>query len=225
MIRTLLSIIFLVAFCSSGLTQTGPLSNERSKTIAVDSLPLILDTLTVLPESLELFDEQGDVIPERNYIFAKNKLAWTSNDKPKQIKVNYRVLPYDLYKSFNHIDTSRIEIDGKGDYIGFDLSPYEPQQGLIDFQGLDYNGSFARGVSFGNNQNLVLNSSFNLQLAGNLGDDVEILAAISDNNIPLQPEGNTQQLQEFDRIFIQLKKGKSSLTAGDYELARPNRSS
>ena len=87
---------------------------------------------------------------------------------------------------------------------------------------MDYNGSFARGISFGNNQSLVLNSSFNLQLAGTLGDDIEILAAISDNNIPLQPEGNTAQLQEFDKIFIQLKRKNNQLIAGDYELKRPN---
>jgi len=55
-----------------------------------------------------------------------------------------------------------------------------------------------------------------------LGDDIEILAAITDNSIPLQPEGNTQQLQEFDRIFIQLSKKENVLIAGDYELNRPD---
>lgn len=191
-------------------------------TIALDSLPMLLDTLTVLPESVEIKDDQGVLINKSDYVLIKNELYWASSNKPKRIQIDFSVLPYDLYKSFNHLDTTKIEIDNNGDYIGFDFSPYEPQSGLIDNKGLDYNGSFARGISFGNNQNLVLNSSFNLQLAGNLGDDVEILAAISDNNIPLQPEGNTQQLQEFDKIFIQLKKGKSSLTAGDYELSRPN---
>ena len=191
-------------------------------TIVLDSLPLVLDSLTILPESLEIRDDQGVLIKKSDYVLIKNELFWASSNKPKRLKIDFRVLPYDLYKPYRHLDTAKIEIDNNGEYIGYIFSPYESQKGLIGFQGLDYNGSFARGISFGNNQNLVLNSSFNLQLAGNLGDDVEILAAISDNNIPLQPEGNTQQLQEFDKIFIQLKKGNSSLTAGDYELARPN---
>ena len=222
MTRIVLCISFWTLFLNNGLTQTEEFSNKRSITIALDSLPVVLDSLTVLPESVEITDDQGLVIKKSDYVLIKNELFWASSNKPAFIKINFRVLPYDLHKSYTHLDTSKIEIENNEEYIGFIFSPYEPQDGLIDFQGLDYNGSFARGFSFGNNQNLVLNSSFNLQLAGNLGDDVEILAAISDNNIPLQPEGNTQQLQEFDKIFIQLKKGNSSLTAGDYELGRPN---
>ncbi len=222
MIRIILSIALLAIFFSDGIAQTEQLSNKRAMVIVLDSLPILLDSLTVLPESVEIIDDQGGKVDKKDYLLFNNELFWASSKKPKYIEVSFRVLPYDLYKLNSHLDTTKIEIDENGDYIGFDFSPYESQSGLIDFQGLDYNGSFARGVSFGNNQSLVLNSSFNLQLAGNLGDDVEILAAISDNNIPLQPEGNTQQLQEFDKIFIQLKKGNASLTAGDYELSRPD---
>ncbi|MBK6497146.1 MAG: hypothetical protein IPG00_02850 [Saprospiraceae bacterium] len=61
-----------------------------------------------------------------------------------------------------------------------------------------------------------------MQLIGDLGNGLKVVAAISDENLPIQAQGNTQQLQEFDKVFIQVSKGKSSVTAGDYELRRPN---
>ncbi|MBL0104954.1 MAG: hypothetical protein IPP51_15050 [Bacteroidetes bacterium] len=67
-----------------------------------------------------------------------------------------------------------------------------------------------------------MNSSLNLQLAGKLSDNLELLAAITDENIPVQPDGNTQQLQDFDKVFIQISDPHNRLIAGDFELKRPN---
>jgi hypothetical protein len=44
----------------------------------------------------------------------------------------------------------------------------------------------------------------------------------TDDNLPLQADGTTQQLQEFDRVFIQLSSKSTKLIAGDFFASRPN---
>ncbi|MBK8561767.1 MAG: hypothetical protein IPN76_00045 [Saprospiraceae bacterium] len=201
------------------------LSNLRSKTLPMLSVPQLLDTLTVIPSSVEVRNAAtNQSISPQFFTLKNNQIAFDSsivNRKSSIVKIQYRVLPFNLTSPLSRLDTSVLAKPGD-QLIGYAYDPYaDEQRPLLPQRGLDYNGNYTRGLSFGNNQNLVLNSQFNLQMGGTLGD-LEILAAITDNNIPLQPEGNTQQLREFDKIFIQVAKQQTKLIAGDYELARPN---
>lgn len=225
MIKNLL--LFILLFVSFALiAQNDDLSNYNIQNIKFKGDSILLDSLTIIPETIEIFDVKINKELDSSTFYVKNSTVYFKNRTylidSTSLKIRYRTLPYSLHQTIINLDSTIIKRKSDGTYIGVDYSPYEKQRGLLDYKGLDYNGSFARGISFGNNQSLVLNSSFNLQLAGTLGDDIEILAAISDNNIPLQPEGNTAQLQEFDKIFIQLKRKNNQLIAGDYELKRPD---
>lgn len=81
-------------------------------------------------------------------------------------------------------------------------------------------GSIIRGITFGNNQGSAVRSSMELQISGKLSKDISILASISDHNLPIQADGYTQTLEEFDKIYIQLNiKNNSILKAGHIDLA------
>ncbi len=83
---------------------------------------------------------------------------------------------------------------------------------------LKKSGSITRGLTVGNATGTAVTSGMRLQLEGDLGDGLEIVGAITDDNIPVQPDGSTQQLSDFDRVFIQLRKNGGFITVGDYEI-------
>ncbi|MDD8016746.1 MAG: hypothetical protein PHP42_00075 [Bacteroidota bacterium] len=82
---------------------------------------------------------------------------------------------------------------------------------------LSKSGSITRGFSIGSNRDLTLNSGFRLQLAGKISNDIDILAALTDENTPIQPQGNTQTLQEIDNIFVEIKSPTYTATLGDFQ--------
>ena len=190
-------------------------SNFRVKKIAITADSTIIDTVSVVPNTFTVVN-----VPDSLYRLdgINAVLYWKSKPALDSVFVTYRVFPYKL----NPV-VQRASFDSVMN--NFYLKPFEfndnnntAAKGLFDFGNLQYNGSFGRGISFGNNQDAVVNSNFNLQLNGLLGDSIEIAAAISDNNIPIQPDGTTQQLNEFDQVFLQFKKRNWQLNLGDIDI-------
>jgi len=87
---------------------------------------------------------------------------------------------------------------------------------------LNRSGSISRGFSIGSNQDMVFDSKLNLQINGPISDNINIQGVITDNNIPFQPDGYTQQLQDFDRVFVRLYSNSFDITAGDINTKSDN---
>ena len=72
----------------------------------------------------------------------------------------------------------------------------------------------------GNNQNAVLNSELDLQISGKINDKVTLRASIQDANIPLFRSGYSQQLDEFDQVFIEMFTDQWQIRGGDIDLVQ-----
>lgn len=189
-------------------------------TLTTDSI--LLDTNIIAINTLEIAIN-GEIVNTKKYSYnAHSKHLLWRGDLPTTIELHYRTLKIDLTRTYRKKDTNRIESNLETPDQIFNWTANDKSNtDLFGFSSLNKSGSISRGISFGNNQDLGVNSNLSLQLNGKVSDDINILASITDDNIPIQPEGNTLQLQDFDQAYIQLFNTKSKLTAGDFWLRRP----
>lgn len=213
-------LIFLCAACYAQYT-----GNGYTRKISITADTIVLDTLSIIPQSVKISTTSGAVIDTTFYkinyaegFLVCNRAAIGSDS----LMVSYRTFPYLFSAPVKHKDLSRIKPDLFARNNPFSYTVESKNDDIFKMEGLSKTGSISRGVSFGNNQDVVVNSNLNLQLSGHLNNNVDILLAATDNNIPIQPDGTTQQLQEFDKVFIQLSNKDFKLIAGDFQLMRPN---
>jgi hypothetical protein len=205
----MLSLLLPVALTA----QTSPASNIRIKTIIPKADSLKLDSLSIIPNSFTT--NIPDSLYKLDYI---RSILYLRQPGPDTVKVVYRVFPVRLDMSAQRMNYDSVKNNLYIEPFEFGKENNTVNKGLFDFGNIEYNGSFGRGISFGNNQDAVVNSNFNLQLNGMLPDSIAIAAAITDNNIPIQPDGTTQQLNEFDQVFLQFSKNNWKLNLGDIDL-------
>ena len=134
------------------------------------------------------------------------------------LKISFRIQPILLRPaySFFNLDTLKT-VQTRRDSLVVIKSTFQNPFSDLGSQ-LQKSGSIVRGINIGTNRDLTLNSGLNLQLSGFLSEDVEVVAALTDESTPIQPEGNTQTLNEVDKVFIQFKHPWLQGTLGDFNL-------
>ncbi|HCV43673.1 MAG TPA: hypothetical protein DGH68_09335 [Bacteroidetes bacterium] len=136
----------------------------------------------------------------------------------KLLRIQYSYLPFRFQESYYKRTLVVLK-----DSAGRDSMKVSRPRSSFDIddifgQNLQKSGSLVRGFTVGSNQDLTPNSGLRLQLAGKVASDLEVVAVLTDESTPIQPEGTTQALQEFDKVFVEMRGSDFTATLGDFNL-------
>jgi hypothetical protein len=203
--------------------------------------PWKIDTLIIadrnipfykLPEEHRVLEQSFQI--SMNHISLSKEIDYRFNRKMNQIDfyitikksdsllISYQILPILLKKKYQFFKVDTLQTDDQHE-DSIRIVRRKFQNPFAEYGGrLKRSGTIVRGISIGSNRDMSLNSGLNLQLSGNLTDEIEIVAALTDEATPIQPEGNTQSLQEVDKVFIEFKSPWVTGTVGDFNLQYQN---
>ncbi len=210
--KVFISLLFLYF---SGLHAQEIQTLYKTKKTLASRDTILIDSVSINPTFFKILDRNNKVIDTSFYKinFQKSTLIF----KPTYVSIDtltirYFEFPKFLTQEYSIYDKKRVVANEKGSLFKVDQ---ESKNKFVPFDGLSTSGSITRGITVGNNQNAVVNSSLDLQITGKISDKVSLRASIQDTNIPLQEGGYSQKLDEFDQIFIELFSKDWSVRAGD----------
>ena len=215
----------IVSWCSQSPAQTDFNSILVSDTIAINfQNHYNISRVNILPNS-EIIFLKGKQLSQNDYKFKYSEGFFTLSDSlPYSIFdtliVTYRSLKISLQKEYKHRSLI-VKYDEKiGDTIGVVQSSSGFSPDAIFGSDMQKSGTIIRGFTVGTTKDFSLSSGLRLQLSGKISEDIEVVAALTDENTPIQPEGNTERLEELDKVFIQMKHPNVVGTFGDYQLTQ-----
>ena len=156
------------------------------------------------------------LISKEHYQIDYNRgIIFFTNALPESIKitVQYQRIPFlDLSpRYFQHLPRTETVIEREEKSMSVsDTFSSMPGDLLVS-------GSKTLGFSVSSGQGLGIEQATRLNLHGELSG-VEIEAMLSDQSLPIPPEGVTKEISELDKILINVRKGGLAGSFGDYDL-------
>jgi hypothetical protein len=184
------------------------------------------DSIFILPHR---FIIRGTVHVSMDSITLKEGIGYFVNDRKGEVRfmfvpdsgstlnIAYKHLPILLPLEYYHWKvTDSLDIPHIQQRTVFESKQERILKNEFDSDDLTKSGSIFRGISIGTDQGMQLQSGLRLQVSGKITPKVDIIASLTDQSTPIQPEGNTQSLQEIDKVFVNIKAPGLQVTMGDF---------
>ena len=217
------------------------LQKTESFELKADELEFTVKYPPILPDSEQLVAANGKVLVRNvdyQIDFYPGKITITPlirGDKGGLqdaiiVKITYRTLPFaikevykrDLYGERNAssnqssaISSQQENSDSSGNLLADGLR--QPMVSDSQTSQLEVSGSQTFGISVGSGRDVTPNQELRVNVEGNVSENISILALLSDQDLPIQPEGTTESIQDIDQKLVRITHPNMKGTLGDFE--------
>ena len=177
------------------------------------------DSVAINPQNFKILDRALKSIDPSKYTIDFNDAALLIDAIAyPEITLEYFRFPNFITKTYTPYDQNLMLPNGTNTGKLYSLTTNKKMSEVQLFEGLKTKGFISRGLTSGNNQDAVTNAALDLEISGKLSDKVTLKANIWDTNIPIQENGYSQNITDFDRIFIEIFSDEWRVKAGDISL-------
>jgi len=150
-----------------------------AKTVDIYADTVTIDSLSIYPPSFFLFYADNTLVPDSLYELqgGEGKLI-APMLKGQRCSARYRTFSENLSAPYFHKDRNRFLFDTVLDNPTAQSYSLAMDPQYSSESGVQTSGSISRGISVGNNQDLIMNSSMNLQMHGYVTNNVQLEAAV-----------------------------------------------
>ena len=214
------SFLFLLLLLIGSKIQGQKVSKEfRTKTFRIQKDSVQIDTIPINSQRFEVRNKfQQRINPQEYQVDFLKAILMIDAEKYPEITVNYFRFPEFVTKVYAPFDKKLMVPNRTNTGPLYSFTTTKKTDDIQLFEGLKTKGFLTRGVTSGNNQNTVTNAALDLEISGKISSAVSLRANIFDTNIPLQENGYSQNITDFDRIFIELYSNNWRVKAGDIRL-------
>ena len=171
-----------------------------------------------LAETIQIETNGAPLVKEIDYSYrrATNAVAFTPPlPVGTAVHIRYRRLAWDAPRRY-----ARRIFELPEEALEWE-PPARPKAGPASFDPslLQVSGAKTFGLSAGNRRSFAPDQSLYLNLDGEILPGVMVSAALTDQRLPFQPEGVTEQISQLDQTRIQLRSESIEAAVGDGELS------
>ena len=172
----------------------------RNNFIFQESVNIIVEGESIWPDSIDYIN--GIIYWGNTYI------------SPVGAIVRYKALDKDIPKKIGPLwkNLPALDLILKKDLV---TENYFQIRETVQDDGLYTSGMFNRQINFSTNGMSEFSGGLNLNISGELENNIMLSAVLSDQDMVIQPEGNTRNLEDIEQVYITMQHPNFSLDAGD----------